>query len=235
MEEPELRVGGWEKEKGSRFFRRFFGLTLILLIIFIAIGPSFVYYNPAYVPKESLYLANGMRNGPFDSEYSKELSGHLKISSISYETTDRESGKLKIISISSLLNLEEVDLEKRIIEIVGEEAKKEGLKLSNGVIIRDDEADLPAGYSIYQWDGTGNSVIPDTFFEESILSGETIIVKAFFWNEKDDIDSVKHSEVSDFGVLNLGAIDQYQTVLCVAFSTNGNTINQAAEMVEYVF
>jgi hypothetical protein len=227
MEEPELRVGGWEKEGGSRFFRRFFGLILILLLVFVAIGPSFVYYNPAYVPKESLYLANGMWNGPFDSQYSKEFSGHLKLSSIGYETTDGKSGKLKIISISSLLNLEEIDLEKRIIEIVEEEAKKEGLQLSNGVIIRDDEIELPTGYSIYQWDGTGNSVIADTFFEESILSGENIIVKAFFWNEKDDIDTITQSK--------FGAIDQYQTVLCIAFSTNGNTINQAAEMVEDVF
>ena len=232
MEEPELRVGGWEKEGGSRFFKRFFSLILILLLSFLIVGPSVVNYNPAYVPKESLYLANGMWNGPFDLEYSKEFSGHLKLSSISYETTDGKSGKLKIISMSSLLNLEQADLEKRIIEIVEEEAKKEGLQLSNGVIIRDDEADLPAGYSIYQWDGNGNSVIANTFFEEPILSGETIIVKAFFWNEKDEVRSVESDIESKLGISSVG---QYQTVLCVAFSTDITTINQAAEMVEDVF
>jgi hypothetical protein len=232
MEEPELRVGGWEKEGGSRFFKRLFSLILILLLSFLIVGPSVVNYNPAYVPKESLYLANGMWNGPFDLEYSKEFSGHLKLSSISYETTDGESGKLKIISMSSLLNLEQADLEKRIIEIVEEEAKKEGLQLSNGVIIRDDEADLPAGYSIYQWDGNGNSVIANTFFEDSILSGETIIIKAFFWNEKDEVRTVESDLESKLGISSVG---QYQTVLCVAFSTDITTINQAAKMVEDVF
>ena len=233
MEEPELRVGGWEKEGGSRFFKRLFSLILILLISFLIAGPSVVNYNPAYVPKESLYLANGMWNGPFDLEYSKEFSGHLKLSSISYETTDGESGKLKIISVSSLLNLEQADLEKRIIEIVEEEAKKEGLQLSNGVIIRDDEVDLPAGYSIYQWDGTGNSFVPyDAFFEEAILDGKNIIVKAFFWNEKDEVRSVESDLESKLGINSVG---QYQTVLCVAFSTDITTINQAAEMVEDVF
>ena len=230
MEEPELRVGGWEKEGGNRFFKRLFSLILILLLSFLIAGPSVINYNPAYVPKESLYLANGMWNGPFDIEYSKEFSGHLKLSSVSYETTDGKSGKLKIISMSSLLNLEQADLEKRIIEIVEEEAKKEGLQLSNGVIIRDDEIDLPTGYSIYQWDGAGNSVIENTFFEDSILSGETIIVKAFFWNEKDEVRTVE-SDLEN----KLGSVGQYQTVLCVAFSTDINTINQAAEMVEDVF
>ena len=232
MEEPELRVGGWEKESGSRFFKRLFSLILILLLSFLIAGPSVINYNPAYVPKESLYLANGMWNGPFDIEYSKEFSKHLKLSSVSYETTDGKSGKLKIISISSLLNLEQADLEKRIIEIVEEETKKEGLQLSNGVIIRDDGADLPAGYSIYQWDGTGNSVIANTFFEEPMLSGETIIVKAFFWNEKDKVRSVESDLESKLGISSVG---QYQTVLCVAFGTDITTINQAAEMVEDVF
>jgi len=233
MEEPELRVGGWEKEGGSRFFKRLFSLILILLLSFLIVGPSVVNYNPAYVPKESLYLANGMWNGPFDFEYSKEFSGHLKLSSISYETTDGKSGKLKIISMSSLLNLEQADLEKRIIEIVKEEAKKESLQLSNGVIIRDDELDLPTGYSIYQWDGTGNSFVPyEAFFEEAIGNGENIIVKAFFWNEKDEVKSVESDLESKLGISSVG---QYQTVLCIAFSTDIITINQAAEMVEDVF
>ncbi|HJM17549.1 MAG TPA: hypothetical protein QGI59_03470 [Candidatus Poseidoniia archaeon] len=225
MEEPELRVGGWEKEGGRRFFRRFFSLILILVLIFLAIGPSFVYYNPAYVPKESLYLANGMWNGPFDSEYSKEFSGHLKLSSISYETIDGESGKLKIISVSSLMNLGQADLEKRVIEIVKEEAQTEALTLSNGVILKDDTIDLPAGYSIYQWDGNSKEI--------NYFSGENIIVKAFFWNEKDELNSIKYNEFNQIGAW-LG-MDQYQTVLCIAFGTDGTTINQAAKMVEDVF
>ena len=231
MEEPELRVGGWEKEGGSRFFKRLFSLILILLLSFLIVGPSVVNYNPAYVPKESLYLANGMWNGPFDLEYSKEFSGHLKLSSISYETTDGKSGKLKIVSISSLLNLEQADLEKRIIEIVKEEAKAEGLVLSNGVILKDDEIELPAGYSIYQWDGSHYTTVDETFFEDANPS-ENIIVKAFFWNEKDELRTVESDLESKLGINSIG---QYQTVLCVAFGTDVTTINQAAEMVEDVF
>ena len=94
MEEPELRVGGWEKEKGGRFFRRLFSLILIILLGYTIVGPALTNYNPAYVPNDSLYLANGMWNGPFDIQYSKEFAGHLKLSSVSYETTDGESGKL---------------------------------------------------------------------------------------------------------------------------------------------
>ena len=82
MEEPELRVGGWEKEKGRRTFRRLFNLILILVVTFAIVGPSAVNYNPAYVPSDSLYLANGMWNGPFDVQYSKEFSGHIKVSSV---------------------------------------------------------------------------------------------------------------------------------------------------------
>ena len=108
MEEPELRVGGWEKEKGRRTFRRLFNLILILGIAFAFIGPSVINYNPAYVPSESLYLANGMWNGPFDVQYSKQFSGHIKVSSVTYETTLDDSGELRIISMSSFMYLEDV-------------------------------------------------------------------------------------------------------------------------------
>ena len=103
MEEPELRVGGWEKEKGRSTFRKLFNLILILVIAFAFIGPSVINYNPAYVPSESLYLANGMWNGPFDVHYSKQFSGHIKVSSVTYETTLDNSGELRVISMSSFM------------------------------------------------------------------------------------------------------------------------------------
>ena len=62
---------------------------------------------------------------------------------------------------------------------------------------------------------------------------KNIIVKAFFWNEKDNLNSIASNEIGQVGTL-LG-VDQYQTVLCIAFGTDGTTINQAAEMVEDVF
>ena len=188
MEEPELRVGGWEKEKGRRTFRRLFNLILILFIAFAFIGPSVINYNPAYVPSDSLYLANGMWNGPFDVQYSKQFSGHIKISSVTYETTLDDSGELRIISMSSFMNLEDVQFQKRVIAIVEEEASKESLTLINGIVL-DEALDIPTGYSIYQWEGEGGA--------------EEITIRAIVWNEKDE-----------YILDNLGNYyRQYQTVI----------------------
>ena len=213
MEEPELRVGGWEKEKGRRTFRRLFNLILILVIAFAFIGPSVTNYNPAYVPSDSLYLANGMWNGPFDVQYSKQFSGHMKISSVTYETTLDNSGELRIISMSSFMNLENVEFQNRVIDVVKEEASKESLTLTNGVVL-DEELELPTGYSIYQWEGGGSSA---TISEE-------ITVRAIFWNEKDE-----------YILDNLGNYyRQYQTVICIIFAESGTSISQATELIEDV-
>ena len=188
MEEPELRVGGWEKEKGRRTFRRLFNLFLILGIAFAFIGPSVINYNPAYVPSESLYLANGMWNGPFDVQYSKQFSGHIKVSSVTYETTLDDSGELRVISMSSFMNLEGVEFQNRIIEVVKEEASKEDLTLTNGVVL-DEDLDLPAGYSIYQWED------------------KDVTIRAIFWNEKDEYI------LDDLG----NYYRQYQTIICIIY------------------
>ena len=205
MEEPELRVGGWEKEKGRRTFRRLFNLFLILGIAFAFIGPSVINYNPAYVPSESLYLANGMWNGPFDVQYSKQFSGHIKVSSVTYETTLDDSGELRIISMSSFMNLEDVEFQNRVIDVVKEEASKEDLTLTNGVVL-DDDLNLPARYSIYQWED------------------KDITIRAIVWNEKDE-----------YILDNLGNYyRQYQTVICIIFAASGTTISQATELIEDV-
>ena len=205
MEEPELRVGGWEKEKGRRTFRRLFNLILILVIAFAFIGPSVINYNPAYVPNDSLYLANGMWNGPFDVQYSKQFSGHMKISSVTYETTLDDSGELRIISMSSFMNLEDVEFQNRVIEIVKEEASKEDLTLTKGVVL-DDDLDLPTRYSIYQWEDND------------------ITIRAIVWNEKDE-----------YILDNIGNYyRQYQTVICIIFAGSGTSISQATELIEDV-
>ena len=209
MEEPELRVGGWEKEKGRRTFRRLFNLILILVVTFAIVGPSAINYNPAYVPSDSLYLANGMWNGPFDVQYSKEFSGHIKVSSVTYETTLDNSGELRIISMSSFMNLEDVEFQNRVIEVVKEEASKECLTLANGDVL-DENLNLQAGYSIYQWEGDGGA--------------EEITVRAIVWNEKDE-----------YILDNLGNYyRQYQTVICIIFAASGTTISQATELIEDV-
>ena len=213
MEEPELRVGGWEKEKGRRTFRRLFNLILVLVIAFAFIGPSAINYNPAYVPSESLYLANGMWNGPFDVHYSKQFSGHIKISSITYETTLDKSGELRIISMSSFMNLESVGFQSRVIDVVKEEASKESLTLIDGIVI-DEALDIPAGYSIYQWEGDSGAATIDN----------EITVRAIVWNEKDE-----------YILDNIGNYyRQYQTVICIIFAGSGTSISQATELIEDV-
>jgi len=227
MEESELRVGGWEKKSGSRWLKRLFTIILIAILGFLIIGPTVINYSPAYVPSSSLYLANGMWNGPFDIDYSKEFAGHVKISSVSYETTNDQSGKLKVVTMSSLINLEDFRLQERVIERVKEEAKSEGIVLSNGLILSTqnyNELDIPTGYSIYQWDALPNSAEYD-FYQEAgcypdfdlIVKCESeIIAKAFVWNQENTMTL------------------QYQTIICIIFGTNGTIINQATELIEDV-
>ena len=219
MDEPELRVGGWEKEGGSRWLKRIFSLLMIFTLAFLLIGPSVINYNPAYIPSNSLYLENGMWNGPFDINYSKEFAGHLKISSVTYESSDGTSGKLKIISISSLANLENVDFQNRIVDKVKEEAKNEKLQIQgNGKILNDEDVELPPGFRIYQWES--NAMQGDGFFRDT---SETVLIKAIVWNEKDQ-NIVANSDV----------LRQYQTVLCIIFAIDGSSITQATKLIEDV-
>ena len=221
MEEPELRVGGWEKEGGRRWLKRFFTLTLVALLGFLIIGPQVVNYNPAYIPSSSLYLANGMWNGPFDIDYSKEFAGHVKLSSVSYETTNDQSGKLKVITMSSILNLEDFRLQGRVIEIAREEANKEGLMLGSkekpdGIELRDDEVDLASDFRIYQWETDRYGDNDNLFFDDAFNDEDNILIKAFVWNQQKTMNF------------------QYQTIICIIFGTNGTTINQATELIEDV-
>ena len=221
MEEPELRVGGWEKEGGRRWLKRFFTLTLVALLGFLIIGPQVVNYNPAYIPSSSLYLANGMWNGPFDIDYSKEFAGHVKLSSVSYETANDQSGKLKVITMSSILNLEDFKLQGRVIEIVREEANKEGLTLGskekpNGNELRDDDVDLVSGFRIYQWETDRYGDSDNLFFDDAFNDEDKILIKAFVWNQQKTMNF------------------QYQTIICIIFGTNGTTVNQATELIEDV-
>ena len=221
MEEPELRVGGWEKEGGRRWLKRFFALTFVALLGFLIIGPQLVNYNPAYIPSSSLYLANGMWNGPFDIDYSKEFAGHVKLSSVSYETANDQSGKLKVITMSSILNLEDFRLQGRVIEIAREEANKEGLMLGSkekpdGIELRDDEVDLASGFRIYQWETDRYGDNDNLFFDDAFNDEDKILIKAFVWNQQKTMNF------------------QYQTIICIIFGTNGTTINQATELIEDV-
>ena len=221
MEEPELRVGGWEKQGGRRLFKRLLSLILIVSLGTLILGPNVVEYRPAYVSSDSRYFPTTW-NGPFDTEYSKEFNGHLKISSISYEASDSKSGKLTVISISSLIDLENLNMQSVVVDKVESQAKKEGLELKNGKIV-DEEMDvngLTVDNTVYRWDAnvTENA---DFFLDNGI--GSEILVKVYFWT----IEKTPMSYNNGPYIEQL----QSQTIICIAFGTNLNTIEQATEMI----
>jgi len=228
MEESELRVGGWEKEGGRRWLRRFFTITLVALLGLLIMGPTMINYNAAYVQNSSLYIANGMWNGPFDIDYSKEFAGHIKISSVSYETTKDQSGKLKVITMSSMISLEDFRLQDRVIEKAREEANKEGLTLGSkekpkGNELTDENINLASGFRIYQWETDRYGDSDNLFFDDAFNDDDDILIKAFVWNQQ--TGNLFDDETMIF---------QYQTIICIIFGTDGTTINQATEMIEDV-
>jgi len=216
MEEPELRIGGWEKEGKRRWFRRLFTLILVVLLGLLVIGPILIEYKTAEVEQRSLYLAAGIWNGPFDQKYTKEFNGHFKISSLTYDTTDGRSGRLIVVSISSLVNVES-QIQSIVVEKIKEKAEDEGLTLvGKGIVLNENNDDLPANAILYKWDA---KVTETANFFEHLGVGEIVHVKAIFWTQ------------------NVGAISLnggFQTTICIAFGTNQITINQATELVEDV-
>ncbi len=216
MEEPELRIGGWEKEGKRRWFRRLFTLILVVLLGLLVIGPTLIGYKTAEIEQGSLYLVAGIWNGPFDQKYTKEFNGHFKISSLTYDTTDGRSGRLIVVSISSLVNVES-QIQSIVVEKIKEKAEDEGLTLvGKGIVLNENNDDLPANAILYKWDA---KVTETANFFEHLGVGEIVHVKAIFWTQ------------------NVGAISLnggFQTTICIAFGTNQITINQATELVEDV-
>ena len=66
MEEPELRVGGWEKQRKRGIVRRLFYFLLMVIVTFLIGGPELVDYRTAEVTNGSLYYSAGIWNGPFE-------------------------------------------------------------------------------------------------------------------------------------------------------------------------
>jgi len=216
MEEPELRIGGWEKEGKRRWFRRLFTLILVVLLGLLVIGPTLIGYKTAEVEQSSLYLAAGIWNGPFDQKYTKEFNGHFKISSLTYDSTDGRSGRLIVVSISSLVNVES-QIQSIVVEKIKEKAEDEGLTLvGKGIILNENNDGLPSNAVLYKWDA---KVTETAKFFEHLGVGEIVQVKTIFWTQ------------------NAGAISLsggFQTTICIAFGVNQITINQATELVEDV-
>ena len=227
MEEPELRVGGWEKQGGRKWVKRLFSLFVVIFLGTILLGPNAVDYRPAYVSSDSVYFPTAW-NGPFDIQYSKEFNGHLKISSISYEASDSKSGKMTVISISSLidlsnLNTKAINTQSIAIEKVESQAMQEGLNLKPGTgkILNTEFIENHGVYAnVYQWDAyvTVDSIF---FFNDGISS--EILVKAYTWTiEKQSLNFNNGPDISQL---------QSQTIICIVFGINNNAIEQATEMI----
>ena len=219
MEEPELRIGGWVQEKKRGKIRRIFSFLLIVIIGLLIGGPLLVDYNDNVdVQDNSLYKKAGVWHGPFDQENIKEFNGHLKISKKTYESSDGYSGKLIVLSLSSLINLDLLGNKQDIIvNKVKTEMDKEELELNTGKILTEINEDLPRDTEIYQWEATiadGNS--GNGFFSKH--DHEKVYVKTFSWTND----------------CSYAALCSPETIICIALATNLDNIDQATELIENV-
>ena len=216
MEEPELRIGGWVQEKKRGKIRRLFSFLLIVIICLLVGGPVLVDYNDDVdVQDNSLYKNAGVWNGPFEQENIKEFNGHLKISKKTYESSDTYSGKLIVLSLSSLISLDILGNKQDIIvNKVTTEMDKEGLELDTGKILTEVNENLPRNTQIYQWEATP-SENGNGFFS---YGNEKVFVKTFSWT----------NECSNAVLCNP------ETIICIALATDLNNINQATELIENV-
>ncbi|HJM16039.1 MAG TPA: hypothetical protein QF851_01150 [Flavobacteriales bacterium] len=217
MEEPELRVGGWVQEKKRGKIRRLFSFLLIIIIGLLVGGPMLVDYNDAVeVQDNSLYKKAGVWNGPFEQENIKEFNGHLKISKKTYESSDGHSGKLIILSLSSLISLDLLGNKQDIIvNKVTTEIDKEELEIGTGNILTEANENLPRNTQIYQWEATPSEEGNGFFSKEEY---EKVFVKTFSWT----------NECTNAALCNP------ETIICIALATNLNNINQATELIENV-
>ena len=212
MEAPELRIGGWVQQKKRGKIRRLFSFLLIIIVGLIVGGPMFVNYNPVEVQDGSLYKSTGVWNGPFEQENIKEFNGHLKISKKAYESSDGYSGKLIVLSLSSLVSLDFLDKQEIIVNKINVEMDKEGLKLGTGSILTEVNENLPKNTLIYQWKAVSDG--DERFFN----SDEEVFVKTFSWTN----------------TCTNGILCSPETIICIALAEDLDNINQATEMIENV-
>ena len=221
MEESELRIGGWEKERKRGLFRRLFYLCLVLIVAFLIGGSNLVEYKTAEVSGNSLYYKTGVWNGPFDTKETKEFNGHLKIYSNTYESSDGNSGTLSVVSIRSFLDLETlpISVPNIVVEKVNYHAEQEGLELiGNGFISNEKNEDLPQNTVTFQWTAKIKQNTTSNGFFNGHNSDENIEVRVFYWTKP-----VTTAEVINF-----------QTIVCIVFGVDQTTINQAIDLVENI-
>ena len=221
MEESELRVGGWEKQRKRGIVRRLFYFLLIVIVTFLIGGPELVDYRTAEVKNSSLYYSAGIWNGPFEKTQIKEFNGHLKVSSSTYETTDGDSATLTVVSIRSFLDLNQmpISVSNMIIEKVNSQAQKEGLELGNGYISKEKYDDLPSDAITLQWTAQKDKTPVDSNgFFNNLDDEQKVEVRALYWSKP-----VSTAEYFD-----------YQTIICILFSIDQDSINEGINLIENV-
>ncbi|MDG1544732.1 MAG: hypothetical protein P8R32_00555 [Candidatus Poseidoniia archaeon] len=215
MEEPELRIGGWVQQKKRGKIRRLFSFLLVLTIGLLVGGPALVNYQDTNIGDNSLYLKTGVWNGPFQKENIKEFNGHLKISKETYESLDGESGKLIVLSLSSLVNLENLKFQDVTVNKVKQQMDTEGLELiSNGNILAEVNPEMPIGTSIYQW--TARATDDSIFFNPQ--STDDLLIKVYSWSFCNGL---------------MGEFDCY-AIISIAIGVDQKNIEQATDLIENV-
>jgi len=226
MEETELRVGGWEKERKRGIFRRLFYLCLIIVVSFLIGGSQLVQYTTAEIDSGSAFaLYTGQWNGPYDEIQTKEFNGHLKISSKTYESVDGESGTLTIVSIRSFLDLGKISdvtnqptMTNLVVQKLTYNAEKEGLDMGRVYISNENNNELPQNtVQLYSTAMINKNGASDGFFINHDEE-DKIEAKVFYWTKP-----VTTAEFVNF-----------QTIVCILFATNEEGINQGMSLIENV-
>ena len=138
-----------------------------------------------------------------------------KISKKSYESLDGESGKLIILSLSSLVNLENLNYQNIVVNKVKQQMVNEGLELqSNGNILTEVNSVLPIGTSIYQWTA---KTTDDSIYFSSDYDGE-LFVKVYSWS------------------LCTGPMEEFdcKAIISIAIGVAQKDILQATDLIENV-
>lgn len=221
MEEQELRVGGWEKQRKRGIIRRLFYFCLFLIVTFMLGGSNLVEYKTAEVANSSLYYKTGVWNGPFDEIEAKEFNGHLKISSNTYESSDGHSGTLSIISVRSFLDLEllPISIPNMVIQKTTVHAEQEGLELiGTGYISAEKNENLPSNAVTFQWTAKVKENMTTNGFFSNHDSDQNVEVRVVYWTKP----------------ITTAEFINFQTIICVVFGIDQSSINQAVNLVENI-